>query len=105
MLDDRGVIAVMATAFIGWSVWLTRKAFGAMSRKEHETVCDKKTETICKMIADQNAKMDRVVERIFEKLEAERRVASEKREDLHEKVNETNMQVAALRAIVERRLK
>jgi uncharacterized protein (UPF0335 family) len=94
---------VLITAFVGWAVWITRKAFGAMSRKEHDAVCDKKTDAICAIIREQNTRVEKVLERIFEKMDEERSDASEKRHDLHEKVNQVGLQVASLKATIERR--
>lgn len=99
---DYGLIAVGVTAVLSWATWITTKVFGAMSEADHDIICEKKTESIRALIKEQGARMDRLVERIFEKMDAEREDASEKRHDLHDKLNVVAVQVAAIKAVMER---
>jgi hypothetical protein len=76
-----GAIAVLIT----WATWITRRSFVALSRREHDAICEKRNKELKQLLIDMNAGIER-----------DRKETKEHREALSEQLAEVNTKVAVL---------
>jgi len=79
------IVAGGATLLIAWGTWMTKRSFAALSRHEHNEICERR-----------NMEIKEALQRIESTVQEDRQETKRHREVMTDKIGKISSQVAVL---------